>query len=744
MSRGDLHRAVVVACLALLAARAEALEAEDEALGFERTPPRLGYLDGDVSFWRPGAGDWSPARVNTALAAGDELYTSGDANLELQVGPSAFVRAGEATQLTLSSLEPDFLQLRLTEGRLSLDLRRLKASQTIEVDTPNAAFTVEHTGYYRVEVEGEVTTFTSRRGGRATVTPASGDSAAVAPSEQVVVTGADAPELETYAAPDLDDWDRWNYARTEGQIDSVSARYVAPGVYGTYDLDRYGDWRLVPSYGAIWVPRAVAVGWAPYSTGRWMYDPFYGWTWVDDAPWGWAPFHYGRWVYVSGYWGWCPGPIVVRPYYAPALVAFYGGSGASIGISIGGPYVGWVALGWGEPLLPWWGPSAFRLRPRWAGWGGPRVVNNVVVEHTTVIDVRKIHVYRNAGVHGAVVALHRDHFGRHPGRGSFARVDAAKLAPLHGELPVKPDRTSLVADARSARRPPGEVRARAVVATREPRPDRVPDFASHGAARPDEAAQSHGAARPTRLSKRTAPAELPAATPPVRIVEPPREGKRIKVSARPPFGRHAGPEREIPPPAPRYGGMKRGEGPAARSYERPEARRREERSQGVEARRHEERRELPETGTREERGDRPQARGREERGEGAEVSHHDWIERPQARGRDERGERPPPRRHEERGERHPREEARPPAALEPTRTPLPPEPSGGHGEARAQHEIAPGRHAGAPPAPRELPGEPASRVYRRRTGPPSGAPEPPAQAPEVAPGRGKGRSFEPR
>ena len=84
----------------------------------------------------------------------------------------------------------------------------------------------------------------------------------------------------------------------------------------------------MPTYGAVWVPRGVAVGWAPYSTGRWVYDPYYGWTWVDDAPWGWAPYHYGRWVHVSGYWGWCPGPIVARPYYSPALVAFYGGGGS--------------------------------------------------------------------------------------------------------------------------------------------------------------------------------------------------------------------------------------------------------------------------------------------------------------------------------------------------------------------------------------------------------------------------------
>ena len=35
------------------------------------TPPRLAFMNGEVSFWRPGSEDWAPAQVNTALAAGD-------------------------------------------------------------------------------------------------------------------------------------------------------------------------------------------------------------------------------------------------------------------------------------------------------------------------------------------------------------------------------------------------------------------------------------------------------------------------------------------------------------------------------------------------------------------------------------------------------------------------------------------------------------------------------------------------
>src|SRR5712692_11730805 len=71
------------------------------------TPPRLSFIDGDVSFWRPGAEDWAPAKVNTPLAAGDSLYTGDNANLELELGPGAFVRAGAGTELGVESLESD-------------------------------------------------------------------------------------------------------------------------------------------------------------------------------------------------------------------------------------------------------------------------------------------------------------------------------------------------------------------------------------------------------------------------------------------------------------------------------------------------------------------------------------------------------------------------------------------------------------------------------------------------------------
>ena len=327
-------------------------EPQQEAIG--PTPPRLSFVDGQVSFFRPGAQEWTPAQVNMPLSPGDRLQTGSPGNLEIQIGDRAFARGWANTRIELTNQEPDHLQINLTAGHVAFDLRTLEPGQTIELDTPNGAFTVERSGYYRIEVDGETTTFASRRGGRASLTPASGGSIAIAASEQVVVTGTDAPQIASYAAPELDAWDRWNYARTDDQVEAVSARYLPSGVYGRTTSISTATGARCPSYGAVWVPRGVGVDWAPYSTGRWIYDPYYAWTWVDTRAVGLGALSLRPLGARRAFWGWAPGPRR-QPVYSPALVAFFGGSYGRRRLVRSAPVVGWVPLGWGEPCVPWWG-----------------------------------------------------------------------------------------------------------------------------------------------------------------------------------------------------------------------------------------------------------------------------------------------------------------------------------------------------------------------------------------------------
>ena len=536
-----LSRIAASALVLLLALCSAATFAQSDEDDNAVNPLRLSYVGGSVSFWRRGAEDWVEARVNTPLAAGDALYVGRDSELELQAASRAFIRADDDTNLTVLNQEPDFLQIKVTSGRVSFDLRTLPTGYGVEVDTPNAVFTIDRAGYYRVDVDGDVH-FITRRGGRATVITAGGQPMSIRPSEEIVVEGTATARAETYAAPELDSWDRWNYDRTNDLIDAVSERYISSSVAGAYDLDHYGSWRVVAQYGAVWVPDSVPPGWAPYSTGRWIWDPYYQWTWVDDAPWGWAPFHYGRWVHLSGYWAWCPGPVAVgRPVYAPALVAFFGVTPhVSVGIGIGSSGLAWVSLGWGEPLIPWWGRANFIGRPWWGGWGGPRVVNNVVVKQTTIVNVTKI-TYNNVRVSNAVVATTADRFGRGHVRDAQVRVEREReqeMTHIRGALPVKPDAARLVAGAPKGERPPERVLERSVVSTRAPREAKLPWRV--------EQPQPAKAASPRYVpAPKTPSTELP----------------------RPEFGTQTGPERARPALPPRYEERKRQAEPAVAPVE---------------------------------------------------------------------------------------------------------------------------------------------------------------------------------
>jgi hypothetical protein len=186
----------------------------------------------------------------------------------------------------------------------------------------------------------------------------------------------------TLSAPVNDEFSAWNSDRDRRMVVGATARYVSPEMTGAEELDRYGRWEQSPEYGALWVPTAVAVDWAPYRAGHWAWVRPWGWTWVDDAPWGFAPFHYGRWVYVRNNWCWTPGERVARPVYAPALVAWMGGPRANVSITIGGgPAVGWFPLAPREVYVP-----SYRASPRYV-----QNVNIAQVRNVTVIN----NIYNN-------------------------------------------------------------------------------------------------------------------------------------------------------------------------------------------------------------------------------------------------------------------------------------------------------------------------------------------------------------
>jgi hypothetical protein len=338
---------------------------------------RLGYMTGSVSVQPQGTGDWVEGSLNRPLTIGDNVWADKDSRAELNLG-TGVMRISSETSLTLTNVSNDAVQVQLHQGTLNVHVHKLYGGEVYEIDTPNQAFTVTKSGDYRFDVDpaGDSTVVTVWKGEG----EASGQGPAVRLHEgqQAHFTNGNSLAHQISDAPRKDGFDDWCQVRDKREDNSVSARYVAPGVVGAGDLDEYGAWRQTPDYGPVWVPTAVAPGWAPYSNGQWIWQNPWGWTWVDAAPWGFAPFHYGRWVSFGGYWGWAPGPYYARPYYAPALVAWFGGPGFGIGFGFGfGGGFGWCPLGFGEPFFPWYGASRGYFR-------------NVNISNTHITNINNI------------------------------------------------------------------------------------------------------------------------------------------------------------------------------------------------------------------------------------------------------------------------------------------------------------------------------------------------------------------
>jgi hypothetical protein len=359
---------------------------------------RLQYMTGQVSVQPEGTGDWVEGSANRPLTNADNVWADKDSRGELNVG-TGVLRIDSETSLTLTNIDNNAVQVTLHQGALNVHVRHLENGEVWEVDTPNLAFTLTKSGDYRFDVDpnGDSTVVTVRKGeGDAT---GQGSPVRVHSGEWARFTSGNSLTHEINDAPPPDGFDEWCSTRDKRGDNSVSAQYVNPDVVGSEDLDQYGSGKNYPDYGPVWTPTAVAPGWAPYSYGHWIWVSPWGWTWVDDAPWGFAPFHYGRWAYVGTGWGWIPGPYWARPWYAPALVGWFGGPGWGIGVGFGfgfgfgGPRFGWCPLGFREPFHPLYGVSRGYFR-------------NVNVSNTRITNINRETNNFFSGARGALSANH--------------------------------------------------------------------------------------------------------------------------------------------------------------------------------------------------------------------------------------------------------------------------------------------------------------------------------------------------
>ena len=433
---------------------------------------RLNFSQGSVSFRPAGEDDWVTGVPNRPMVTGDDLWTDDNSRAEIHIGSTA-IRMGSKTGITFLTIDDHTTQIRLAEGQLIVRVRHVDDEDSYEVDTPNLAFNLLQPGEYRIDVsEDGSRTVTTVWHGRGRVT-GGGLTYTVVADQSATFTGSDHLDYDLAQIPRGDDFDKWAFDRDDHEDRADSANYVSREMTGYEDLDEYGDWSYVAGYGPCWRPRAVVGGWAPYRFGHWVYVGPWGWTWVEDEPWGFAPFHYGRWAFVSNGWFWVPGPVVVRPVWAPALVAFVGGGpGFRFSVGVG---VGWFPLAPGEVYLPGYRVSR--------GYVNQVNITNTTVNITKVTNVyntvivnRNTNVnritYANQRVNNGVTVVSRDTFvNARPVAGNVMRVDAREVAsaPVTHTVGAEPVRSSVLGAGRPVSvRPPEAVTRRPVVAVRTP------------------------------------------------------------------------------------------------------------------------------------------------------------------------------------------------------------------------------------------------------------------------------------
>ena len=483
---------------------------------------RLNFIVGAVSYLPSGGNenDWVTVDMNRPLTTGDRLWADANSRGELHIGSTA-VRMNSNTGFSFLNLDDTSVQIGLSEGSIILRLRHLDPGDTYEVDTPNLAFAIKRAGDYLIEANPDNNTsiITVRQGEGEVI--GGGRSWQVISDQQAIFAGTDTLnyDLRDAGSQPLSEFDRWARSRDQSEDRAAAPRYVSTEMTGYEDLDAYGSWTQVPEYGWSWRPSQVPAGWAPYRFGHWVWIAPWGWTWVEDEPWGFAPFHYGRWANYRSNWIWVPGPMVRRPVYAPALVAWVGGGGFGLSITLGGRAgIGWFPLGPREVFVP-----GYRVSERYVTNIN---VTNTVVNRTNVVNIFNNRnaapiTYMNRAAPNGVTVVPQDTFvNARPVARNVMNVPERELAsaPVTRGIQIAPERTSVYgAGNHNAPHPQERAMSRPVVIKKTPPPA------------PNHFEQPQ-ITRPDRPANRT----IPQQTPPQQAQPPQKPPQQVQPPQRPP------------------------------------------------------------------------------------------------------------------------------------------------------------------------------------------------------------------
>ena len=358
---------------------------------------RVYTIEGDLLRYVPAEKDWV-AVVRDAPFGTEDTFFSGSRGMAELVAPNGtWIRVGDSTQIQFIALDTDLSEMDVAAG-----VARFynKGSRTVIKATSPFGYVLAYPGavfdFYVGENSVEVVAVKGKVSFVHAATNARYDVSAGSPSIL-----ADQNQVSSGEGTVDPDWDRWNTTRetfwaAKARVGGRSVGYLPPSLQDeAYALEENGRWESVPYEGSsrwFWRPTTVAVGWSPFTVGRWT--EWYGdQCWIPAEPFGYVTHHYGNWVYTRNSWYWAPPVVSVRVGLPLLNIGFFWYPGRVSWIH-SGTYVGWV------PLAP---RETYYSHRR---WGGPR---DVVVTNVNITQIN-INVRNYAYANQAIVVPQNDFY----------------------------------------------------------------------------------------------------------------------------------------------------------------------------------------------------------------------------------------------------------------------------------------------------------------------------------------------
>lgn len=349
---------------------------------------RVKFVEGEAFVQRSYDDAYEEATVNLSIFEKDSVGTT-EGRIEVYLGRLNYLRLDFDTEVEFNrvpELRKTNAALRLSKGGIYLDVENLDFERDIEIQTPDCGIFLLDKGVYRINVNEAGATEVFVYEGMAEVS-GKDYSRNVRESQKIVMFDGSVKERPFFFyASDTDGFDKWNQKRDTdvGYARYSTSRYLNSGYEDyEYELSRNGRWVYNSSYREhIWIPYNIGGDWSPFSHGRWVWSPFYGYVWNSYDNWGYFTHHYGRWHWDSYYgWHWYAGY-----HWSPAWVYW----------SWNDHHYGWCPLSrWNRPVIV--------LNKRWMRNYNYR--NGIPIHSRATVIIKKHHLNSS---HIGKVALKRN------------------------------------------------------------------------------------------------------------------------------------------------------------------------------------------------------------------------------------------------------------------------------------------------------------------------------------------------